>query len=136
MGLGDDGDIGRIKAMVLNNLAMSRVRIGVQSDDQQAVLALVEHATRIQPDVASYWGTRGWVELEFGLLEAAESSFRRSFTLNPNGAEGITGLFIVLYTQGETDTSETRRLKERLDALRSQGDLEEELRAKLDSFGL
>ena len=136
MGLGDEGNIGQIKAMVLNNLAMSRVRIGVQSDDQQDVLGLVEQATRIQPDVASYWGTRGWVELEFGLLEAAERSFRRSFTLNPGGAEGITGLYIVLYSQGETETSETMRLKEQLDALRGQGDLEEELRAKLESFGL
>lgn len=130
---------GPFKALVLNNLAMSAVRAGVSDlsdQERDKILDYAKSATELEPTISNYWGTRGWVELEFGELPGSERSFRTMTSLSPDAAEGWAGMAIVLFAQGEQRADEASVAIRRLRQIDAQRPLEEEVRSLLSKHGL
>ncbi len=127
---------GEFKASLYNNLAMARLRVGAAESDQSELIRLVEQATGMSPNTATFWGTRGWVELEFGQWSAAEQSFRSLLRLEPESAEGSTGLAIVLHQTAPADSVELQATMDKVRSLGAQQAISSELIEYLKRYGL
>ncbi|MHA7813986.1 MAG: tetratricopeptide repeat protein [Phycisphaerales bacterium] len=125
-----------LNAIIQNNLAMSMIRAGLQESERERVLALVQQATQSQPDQGAYWGTRGWVELELEMFEAALESFTRCSQLSPSSAEGWVGLAIVHSKRGDEYEEDQRRALSEVRRIAADSGLDEELESYLDANGL
>ncbi len=132
MKISNDG----LNAMISNNLAMTMVRAGLRDDQRSRVQALVNDATRMQSQIPTYWGTRGWVELELQELEKSRESFQRCVQLDASNPEGWVGLAIVTHQLGEEFAEDATRTMERVRDFDAQGKLTDELRQMLRDHGL
>ena len=125
-----------LKAMVLNNLAMTALRMGETGNKASQIRSYVQQATDLQSTVAPYWGTRGWFELDQGELEAAEGSFRTCINLDQSGAEGWVGLAVTLHKAGEDRADEFETALQRVREVVADNELDADLRLMLDRHGL
>ncbi len=125
------------KAVILNNLAMNALRAGRIESQGAQLLRYAEQATQIAAEVASFWGTRGWIELGLDRLADAERSFKRATSLASEDPEGWVGLAVVYQRQGEQRAAELDEAIARINELHAEqvlsGELMRELReADLD----
>lgn len=127
---------GEFKAMLLNNLAMSSLRVGVHESDHGQLLGYVQESTSLSQSTPTFWGTRGWVELELGDATAAEQSFRTLIDLSPDSAEGWAGLVISLHIQGPEHVDEKQAASEKLRQIHDREQLDAELLEQLSTNGL
>lgn len=125
-----------LKAMVLNNLAMTTLRMGQTSNEASEIRSYVLEATELQSGVAPYWGTRGWFELSQGELQAAEDSFRNCINLEQAGAEGWVGLAVTLHKAGEDRAEEFASALRRVREVVADQELDADLQLMLDRHGL
>ncbi len=134
--LGMDFNNDALNAMASNNLAMSMVRAEQATYNRERVLELVNASTRLQPNVGSYWGTRGWVELKLDLLADARNSFNETIRLEPESAEGWVGLLIVTREMGEDFIQESETAYERVRRFSESRELNDELLGLLEEYGI
>lgn len=132
MGILNDG----LNAMISNNLAMTMVRIGLDEERGARAKELAEDATRMQSQVSSYWGTRGWVDLELGELDDALGSFRSCVRLDPESPEGWVGVLIASSGLGDEREEEAQEALERVRAFHKAENLSTELLSYLRVYGL
>lgn len=132
MKISNDG----LNAMISNNLAMTMVRAGLRDDQRSRVQTLVNDATRMQSQIPTYWGTRGWVEIELEKLVMARDSFLTSIQLDASNPEGWVGLAIAAHLLGGEYAEDAARAMERVRDFESQGALNDELRGLLRDHGL
>lgn len=125
-----------LNAMASNNLAMTMVRAERASANRDRVTELVQTSTRLQPNVGSYWGTRGWVELKLDLLSDARNSFNETIRLSPESAEGWVGLLIVTRKLGDEYAQESERAYERVRSIAESDGLGDELIRLLQEHGI
>ncbi|MFG0244506.1 MAG: tetratricopeptide repeat protein [Phycisphaerales bacterium JB052] len=125
-----------LKAMVLNNLAMSYLRAGLDPVDASTVRAFVDEATVIMPEAAPYWGTRGWIELELNDLQAAEQAFKTAIQIDRSNAEGWVGLAIAYHQMGDARSTDLSDAVQRIRELAAQAPLEDELVQMLRQYGV
>lgn len=116
-----------LNAMISNNLAMTMIRAGIQVGQRSRVQQLVQNATEMQSQVPSYWGTRGWVELELGELRDAYNSFKTSIRLNAVNPEGWVGLTIVTRALGDEFADESEDALQRVRGYAESSQLDDEL---------
>lgn len=122
------------RASVMNNLAMVIERQGLAPSAMGEARTLITQAVEML-DIATFWGTRGWVELAADDPSAAESSFRRGLTLDPGSAECAVGLAIALDRQGEERAAEADQAFSRVREIDQAGRLDPELRDRLERLG-
>jgi len=134
--IGYDLPDGPLKAMVLNNLAMTSLRVGLNGAEADLVLGYVRNSTALSSDVPPYWGTRGWVELELGEFDLAAQSFRTCTLLDRSSAEGWVGLAIVLSQLGEDQVDELNAAAVRVREMRTQSGLDQELLQMIQKYDL
>lgn len=134
--LNEDLPEGDLKASLYNNLAMSILRKGVDTADRDQLLGYVTESTRMAPNVSTFWGTRGWVELAVMDPVTAEQSFRTLIGQSPESAEGWTGLVITLKQQGPDQAAAYESAMSKLRQIHASEPLEAELMQYLASSGL
>jgi tetratricopeptide (TPR) repeat protein len=132
MGIQNDG----LNAMISNNLAMTLVRAGLDEQRGQQAVSLAEDATSLQSQIPSYWGTRGWVELELGRLEDALASFQTSTRLDADNPEGWVGVLIASRGLGDARLDLAEVALERVRVFLAEGRLNDELMGLLSANGL
>lgn len=81
-----------------------------------AALQVLDRLVEVSPAQAAHWFNRGFLQEEQGLLDAAESSFRRAVALNESLDRAWYGLALVLIR--------LRRLDEALHALKRNTELQ------------
>lgn len=129
-------DIGasQFKASIQNNLAMLIERRSEDVEELGEALQLSIQATQ-SVNIPSFWGTRGWVELDLGQLDEAESSFQQCVDLNEGNLEGWVGLAIVLHLQGPDRSDAATQAFSRVTAIGGRDEMNTDLRDRLSELG-
>jgi len=125
---------GRFEATIQNNLAMLIER---QAKGDQALAEALELSTKATDAVgiASFWGTRGWIELAMNKLDDAESSFQKAIDQSSESLEGWVGLAIVQHQLGDDRSADASSSFERVMALVGSGSLSDDLMNRLQTQG-
>ena len=85
---------------IKNNLAVLIERNSEDRVELNEALELSRAASEAMK-IGSFYGSRGWVELELEMLVEAERSFERCVEYEPDSLEGWVGLAVVRYQAGE-----------------------------------
>jgi len=125
---------GRFAATIQNNLAMLIERQSKGAESLVDALKLSTQATDAV-GIASFWGTRGWIELALGKLDEAELSFQKAIDQSPETLEGWVGIAIVQYQSGSERAQDAAQSFERVMELVGSGTLSDELMSRLESKG-